>query len=142
MRLCPSALNSCGRRATELQGEGELTMRRDQNAGHGDQNAEPTKLILIILALTAGLVIGTHGFAQAQDSDSNPPGPRGGAGTDWENPPGPRGGPGTSPDSRPWVLDPDNNPPGPPGRTGHQLGEPSGTAWWPWRLAGPEALGA
>lgn len=30
--------------------------------------------------------------------DDNPPGPRGGPGTNWENPPGARGGPGTSPD--------------------------------------------
>jgi hypothetical protein len=32
------------------------------------------------------------------DKDNNPPGPAGGAGTNWENPPGPRGGPGASPD--------------------------------------------
>ena len=35
-----------------------------------------------------------------RDRDDNPPGPRGGPGTNWENPPGPRGGPGTSPDRR------------------------------------------
>ncbi len=34
------------------------------------------------------------------DRDDNPPGPRGGPGTNWENPPGPRGGPGASPDRR------------------------------------------
>lgn len=34
------------------------------------------------------------------DRDNNPPGPRGGPGTNWENPPGPRGGPGASPDRR------------------------------------------
>lgn len=34
------------------------------------------------------------------DRDNNPPGPRGGRGTNWENPPGPRGGPGASPDRR------------------------------------------
>ena len=44
-----------------------------------------------------------HGFwNQARrcwfDNDSNPPGPRGGRGTNWENPPGWRGGPGASPD--------------------------------------------
>ena len=33
------------------------------------------------------------------DRDDNPPGPRGGPGTNWENPPGPIGGPGASPDS-------------------------------------------
>lgn len=32
------------------------------------------------------------------DRDDNPPGRRGGRGTNWENPPGLRGGPGTSPD--------------------------------------------
>lgn len=35
-----------------------------------------------------------------RDRDNNPPGPRGGPGTNWENPPGPRGGPGASPDRR------------------------------------------
>ncbi len=33
-----------------------------------------------------------------QDRDNNPPGPRGGQGTNWENRPGPQGGPGASPD--------------------------------------------
>ncbi len=32
-----------------------------------------------------------------RDRDNIPPGPRGGAGTNWENPPGPAGGPGASP---------------------------------------------
>ena len=31
------------------------------------------------------------------DNDNNPPGPQGGAGTNWENPPGPQGGPGAGP---------------------------------------------
>ena len=34
------------------------------------------------------------------DRDNNPPGPKGGKGTNWENPPGPKGGPGASPDRR------------------------------------------
>ena len=34
------------------------------------------------------------------DRDDNPPGARGGPGTNWDNPPGPRGGPGASPDRR------------------------------------------
>jgi Spy/CpxP family protein refolding chaperone len=34
------------------------------------------------------------------DRDGNPPGPVGGAGTNWENPRGPAGGPGASPDLR------------------------------------------
>ena len=33
---------------------------------------------------------------QRLDRDGNPPGPRGGPGTNWENPPGPKGGPGAS----------------------------------------------
>ena len=33
-----------------------------------------------------------------KDKDNNPPGPKGGRGTNWENPPGPKGGPGASPD--------------------------------------------
>ena len=36
----------------------------------------------------------------ACDRDDNPPGPRGGPGTNWENPPGPAGGPGASPNRR------------------------------------------
>jgi len=52
-----------------------------------------------------------------RDRDNNPPGPKGGAGTNWENKPGPQGGPGTSPDGRPW-RDRDNNPPGPKGGAG------------------------
>lgn len=35
--------------------------------------------------------------ALAQDFDNNPPGWRGGPGTNWENPRGPAGGPGASP---------------------------------------------
>ena len=55
------------------------------------------------------------------DRDTNPPGPVGGPGTNWENRPGPTGGPGTSPDPR--RQDRDDNPPGtnwenPPGPRG------------------------
>ena len=35
-----------------------------------------------------------------RDNDQNPPGARGGPGTNWENPPGPIGGRGASPDRR------------------------------------------
>lgn len=49
------------------------------------------------------------------DRDDNPPGPRGGPGTNWENKPGPKGGPGASPDVR---YDRDDNPPGPRGGPG------------------------
>ena len=44
------------------------------------------------------------------DKDNNPPGPRGGEGTNWENKPGPQGGPGAGPDHN--QRDKDNNPPG------------------------------
>lgn len=45
------------------------------------------------------------------DRDNNPPGRRGGPGTNWENRPGPQGGPGASPDRRvpPAVRDPGVN---------------------------------
>lgn len=36
-------------------------------------------------------------LSPALAADNNPPGPRGGPGTNWENPPGPAGGPGVSP---------------------------------------------
>lgn len=41
-----------------------------------------------------------RGYWCAFDNDNNPPGPRGGPGTNWENPPGPIGGWGASPNSR------------------------------------------
>ncbi len=46
-----------------------------------------------------------------RDRDNNPPGMRGGPGTNWENRPGPQGGPGASPDRRvpPAVRDPGVN---------------------------------
>ena len=49
------------------------------------------------------------------DNDNNPPGPKGGPGTNWENKPGPQGGPGASPNIK---HDNDNNPPGPKGGPG------------------------
>ena len=52
--------------------------------------------------LAAGLIAAAP--AMARDRDDNPPGPRGGPGTNWENPPGPRGGPGASPDRRRVVI--------------------------------------
>ena len=73
------------------------------------------------LLACAGALVLTLGVAapvMAHDRDNNPPGWRGGAGTNWENPPGWRGGPGASPDRRwhgphhHWVRDRDDNPPG------------------------------
>ncbi len=106
---------------------------------------------LAMAALMTGLVLGTATFAlAAHDPDNNPPGPRGGAGTNWENPPGPRGGPGASPDAKPWrpwiirkLFDNDNNPPGPrggrgtnwenpPGPRGGPGASPDAKPWRPW----------
>ena len=44
--------------------------------------------------------VGRGGEHRRFDQDNNPPGSRGGRGTNWENRPGPRGGPGASPDRR------------------------------------------
>lgn len=97
-------------------------------------------------AAVLGLII--NGAALAWGRDGNPPGPRGGPGTNWENPPGPRGGPGAGPD-RDWGpaygyryrdryyvprwRDDDNNPPGPWGGPGTDWENPPG-----WR-GGPGA---
>lgn len=52
-----------------------------------------------LFAMLAGVaVLALSGPALARDFDNNPPGWRGGPGTNWENPPGWRGGPGASPD--------------------------------------------
>ena len=42
----------------------------------------------------------SRGHKPEFDDDDNPPGPRGGEGTNWENPPGHQGGPGASPDRK------------------------------------------
>jgi hypothetical protein len=80
-------------------------------------------------------------LTHAQDLDNNPPGRRGGPGTNWENPPGLVGGPGTSPNrgGRRFVRnlrglrDLDNNPPGPRGGRGTNWENPPG------RVGGPGA---
>jgi hypothetical protein len=51
-----------------------------------------------ILNLSACCLLMLSMTACAIDRDDNPPGPRGGPGTNWENPPGRAGGPGASPD--------------------------------------------
>lgn len=95
-----------------------------------------------VLALTLGIAAP----GMARDWDNNPPGPRGGPGTNWENPPGWRGGPGASPDRHwhrhHWVVDRDNNPPGPRGGPGTNWENPPGwrggpgaspdRRWWRW----------
>ncbi len=75
----------------------------------------------LILAGLSALVVPT---GYAKDYDNNPPGPRGGPGTNWENPRGPAGGPGASPNRR--HRDHDNNPPGPAGGPGTNWENPPG----------------
>jgi len=67
--------------------------------------------------------------------DNNPPGAKGGPGTNWENPPGPMGGPGAGPDRRP-MMDRDNNPPGAKGGPGTNWENPPGPMGGPG--AGPD----
>lgn len=104
------------------------------------------------IALAVALALGVS--ACVTDYDDNPPGPRGGPGTNWENPPGPRGGPGASPNYRGyhqwrhtyyngryyywhprrncWYLpDRDDNPPGPAGGPGTNWENPPGPAGGP-----------
>ncbi|MGQ0800390.1 MAG: hypothetical protein ACT4NL_09800 [Pseudomarimonas sp.] len=57
-----------------------------------------------VLGLALGL-LATGDVQARRDRDDNPPGPRGGAGSNWENPRGWRGGPGASPDHRYWRHD-------------------------------------
>jgi hypothetical protein len=53
--------------------------------------------LILTGTVLAALVFASPALA-ARDRDNNPPGWRGGPGTNWENPPGKRGGPGASPD--------------------------------------------
>lgn len=74
------------------------------------------------------------------DQDNNPPGPKGGPGTNWENKPGLQGGAGASPDYR-GPRDRDNNPPGPKGGRGtnweNRPGPQGGPGASPNRGGGP-----
>ena len=96
----------------------------------------------IIATVAAMALLSLAAPASAHDRDNNPPGWRGGPGTNWENPPGRRGGPGASPDRHwrrvahagaVWVWVPhrrcwdlDNNPPGPRGGRGTNWENPPG----------------
>lgn len=60
----------------------------------------PRLTTMAALALATATLCATPTLAQRYDHDNNPPGPRGGPGTNWENPPGWRGGPGASPNRR------------------------------------------
>ncbi len=113
------------------------------------------KLLTALAASVALLALATPASAH-RDRDNNPPGWRGGPGTNWENPRGPRGGPGASPDRRwgyyhwhgrswraerwfwrnaywywhpyraCWARDRDDNPPGPAGGPGTNWENPPG----------------
>ena len=82
--------------------------------------AKPHKVRAVFWNLIAVGALSALGVspAFARDRDDNPPGLRGGPGTNWENSLGPIGGPGTSPNARPgkkaWYY----NPPGPIGGPG------------------------
>jgi hypothetical protein len=73
------------------------------------------RLFIVMLAAAVFLLSEISVYAQPRegvqpqggikrDKDNNPPGPRGGHGTNWENKPGPQGGPGASPDKRPQAA--------------------------------------
>lgn len=98
----------------------------------------------VIGAITLLLGVTAADIASAERRN-NPPGPRGGRGTNWENPPGPRGGLGASryhrgwrrtfiggvvwvwhPANRCWLRDNDQNPPGPRGGPGTNWENPPG----------------
>ncbi|MFA6600744.1 MAG: hypothetical protein WC352_00350 [Candidatus Omnitrophota bacterium] len=65
------------------------------------------------------------GYPPKMDKDNNPPGAKGGPGTNWENPKGPKGGPGAGP-NRGQGMDRDNNPPGAKGGPGTNWENPKG----------------
>jgi hypothetical protein len=95
------------------------------------------------LCLLAVLVIGLSPALAHPHRRWNPPGSRGGPGTNWHNPPGPWGGPGASRLARPGYR---NNPPGPLGGPGTNWANPPGPrggpgaslshrGWPRWRTA-------
>ena len=108
------------------------------------------------LKITAAVALAAILAASAADArpffhHNNPPGPRGGPGTNWRNPPGPRGGPGAGPFYRGWhyrvwggrnwywnaglgcwlLPDHDDNPPGPAGGPGTNWENPPGPVGGP-----------
>jgi hypothetical protein len=98
--------------------------------------AQSQKILSIFVVLSVLLTSAVY----AADKDNNPPGLRGGVGTNWENPPGPRGGIGASRDRR----SDDDNPPGlrggvgtnwenPPGPKGGAGTSPNRRSWRWWR---------
>lgn len=84
------------------------------------------RLRSLTLAALAVLLIGAATADAHPHRRHNPPGPRGGPGTNWQNPPGPRGGPGASPYRMRRFRDRDHNPPGPVGGPGTNWENPPG----------------
>lgn len=78
----------------------------------------PTWIRTVALSALAVLVLGLAPAGAHPHRRNNPPGARGGPGTNWQNPPGPRGGPGASRYRLRHYRDRDHNPPGPAGGPG------------------------
>ncbi len=78
----------------------------------------PTWIRTVVLSALAVLVLGLAPADARPHHRNNPPGARGGPGTNWRNPPGPRGGPGAVRYRLRRDRDRDNNPPGPAGGPG------------------------
>ena len=81
----------------------------------------------LALSSLAVLVLGLAPADAHPHRRDNPPGRRGGPGTNWQNPPGPRGGPGTARYRRGFR----SNPPGPAGGPGTNWANPPGPAGGP-----------
>ncbi len=84
------------------------------------------RLRSLTLAALAVLLVGAATADAHPHRRHNPPGLRGGPGTNWQNPPGPRGGPGASPYRMRRFRDRDHNPPGPVGGRGTNWENPPG----------------
>jgi len=84
------------------------------------------RLRSLTLAALAVLLIGAATADAHPHRRHNPPGLRGGPGTNWQGPPGPRGGPGASPYRMRRFRDRDHNPPGPVGGPGTNWENPPG----------------
>jgi hypothetical protein len=115
-------------RYAAIQLQGDMIMLADGQQSRQERRDHMKKTLSLSLAVLA--VATTFAVADAEAHRWNPPGPRGGPGTNWHNPPGPRGGPGASP-HRWWM----GNPPGPVGGPGagprwHHRHVPHGWVYW------------
>ena len=85
-----------------------------------------TRLRPLAIGVLAVLLLGAASADAHPRRRNNPPGPRGGPGTNWANPPGPVGGPGASRSRLFFHRDRDHNPPGPIGGRGTNWENPPG----------------